>query len=316
MATGVTSATLKIFTLLALPGVGQHTVRKILHHPMFLQGQLEDLVGLDRRLQRAMESPGAFQDAVERTEHLLDHCSRQGTQLLGLPDLQYPALLRELPDAPLVLYVKGTLQPHPLLAVVGTRNPTEHGVITCERITRHFVQQGMGVVSGLALGVDGVAHRTTLQEQGYTVAVLPGGLDQVTPTQHQKLAWQILEFGGALVGLHPPGTAVQVHHYLQRDRVQAGLSRGVVLVQSRLSGGSMHAFRAALEQGRVVGVPALSQGDLRERHPSTEVNRVLMNMEDPAGTLQVSPESVQQVMVLFSRDDYPQFQARLGLQVD
>lgn len=176
----------------------------------------------------------------------------------------YPLLLRAVPDAPPTLYVRGTLAPRPCVACVGTREPSAFGVEVTRRIVRALVARGYGIVSGLALGVDTVAHRTALEAGGYTIAVLAHGLDSVYPAANRELAKEIVAAGGALVGEHPDQTSPSPRSFVRRNRIQSGLALATVVMQTDLAGGTMHTARFALVQGRPLFVPVPPPGVHRD----------------------------------------------------
>ena len=168
-------------------------------------------------------------------------------------DPRYPALLREAPDCPPVLYVRGTL-PAPdrlLLAIVGTRRPTAYGKQAASELVDGLTSSGVVTVSGLARGIDTMVHRETLEREGTTIAVLAAGLDAVYPAENLALARRILA-RGALVSEHPPGVKLRKENFLRRNRIMSGLSRGTVVVEAGEHSGALATARNALDQNREV----------------------------------------------------------------
>ncbi len=176
----------------------------------------------------------------------------------------YPPLLRVIPDPPGTLYVRGALSPRPYVACVGTREPSPFGVEVTRRLVTALVARGYGIVSGLALGVDTVAHRAALAAGGHTVAVLAHGLDTVYPGVNRDLAEEILAAGGALVSEQPERTSPSPRTFVQRNRIQSGLSLATIVMQTDLAGGSMHTARFALVQDRLLFVPVPPRGPHRD----------------------------------------------------
>jgi len=164
----------------------------------------------------------------------------------------YPPLLREIFDPPLVLFYRGLLPDpvRPLVAVVGTRKPTSEGRKRAFALGRELGESGISVVSGLALGIDAMAHRGNIEGKGMTVAVLGSGPDQVYPASNRDLARRILETGGVLLSEYPPGTGVHKWHFPARNRIISALARGTVLVEAPEKSGALITARFALEQGR------------------------------------------------------------------
>lgn len=170
----------------------------------------------------------------------------------------YPELLREIPDAPPVLFVHGVLKEKfsTPVAVVGTRKITSYGRMATQLLTRELVQHGCEIISGFMYGVDAVAHQTAIDTGGYTVGVLGYGFDHLYPASHAKLKHQILEKGGVLFSEYLPSTPPIIGQFPQRNRIVAGLSKGVLVTEAAVNSGSKITARLAAEYGRdVFAVP-------------------------------------------------------------
>lgn len=205
---------------------------------------------LAKRLKKAFIRKEEFYESLVReTENL----NSIGARYLTYWDEEYPAMLRNIYDPPLVLYVLGQLPPEDgkSVAVVGTRIPTQYGKHVTAQITEELVQSGITVVSGLARGVDTVAHRTAVQNNGCTIAVLGSGVDIIYPAENKSLSGEILR-NGALVSEFPIGTFPDAPNFPKRNRIISGLSRGVVIVETGMTGGAMITAKLALDQGREV----------------------------------------------------------------
>lgn len=196
--------------------------------------------------------------------------------------------------------------PEQSVAIIGTREPTAHGKRIAARIAEFFVEHQWSVVSGLALGCDAVAHQATLDAGGHTVAVLAHGHQTIAPARHKKLANDILDAGGALVSEYPFGREIQKQQYVKRDRTQAGMAQGVVMIQSDVVGGSLHASRAALDYKRWLAVPYPTDKDREHQEPKIQANLLIADGADSerAELLHCSTESLSRVLILSSRDDY------------
>ncbi len=167
-------------------------------------------------------------------------------------DGRYPLALAEIPDAPPVLWVKGTLCPEDhAVAIVGSRAATPHALEVAFRLAEGLARAGVVVVSGLARGVDAAAHRGALAGEGRTVAVLGSGVDVIYPAEHRALAAQVAA-SGALVSERLPGALPLPWHFPLRNRIISGLSAGVVVVEAATHSGSLITAARALDQGRVV----------------------------------------------------------------
>lgn len=179
-------------------------------------------------------------------------------QFISIDDARYPPLLHQISDPPKGLYVRGNLQDLPCISIVGTRRCTSYGKRATQEIVRELVASGVGIISGLALGIDGEAHKAALEAGGYTIAILGTGIDEATiyPREHLKLAHQILESGGALVSEVPPGSPSFKHAFPRRNRLIAGWTPATVVIEANESSGSLITAKLALEYNReVLAVP-------------------------------------------------------------
>lgn len=175
------------------------------------------------------------------------------------PD-DFPPLLREIPDAPETLYLRGTLPPkdHRLLAVVGSRRMSQYGKEACEHIIQGLRGYPVCIVSGLALGIDGVAHRAALAATLHTVAVPGSGLHDAVlyPRAHVRLAHDILESGGALLSEEAPDFHARPESFPKRNRIMAGMSNAVLVIEAGVQSGTLITARLATEYNRdVMTVP-------------------------------------------------------------
>ncbi len=206
-------------------------------------------LGVDERLQQALAEPdwaGADRDLDwERA------ASDRIILFLGQP--LYPDRLAEIPAAPPVLFVIGDpeLLSYPQLGVVGSRKPTAGGKQSAHQFAAHLGSAGLGITSGLALGVDSAAHEGALDGNGYTIAVTATGPDRIYPSRNRELARRISE-NGAIVTEFPTGVSARPDHFPRRNRIISGLSLGVLVVEAGLRSGSLITARYALEQDREV----------------------------------------------------------------
>ncbi len=191
-------------------------------------------------------SEAAIDEELARAEEL-------GIQIVTLVDEEYPVLLREIDDPPMVLYARGALPIDPArsIAIVGTRRGTRYGKMVAGRFASRLAMKGITVISGLAAGIDTAAHQGALDVGGRTVAVCGCGLDYPYPKRNQPMLAQLVKDGAAL-SEYPLGTRPAKWTFPQRNRILAGLSRGVIVVQAPERSGSLITARLALEQGREV----------------------------------------------------------------
>jgi DNA processing protein len=197
--------------------------------------------------------PDSRADFDERVQRTVDWASEAGNHVVTLADAAYPQALLTMPDPPPLLYVKGRLDllQARAVAIVGSRSATPQGIEDARRFARALSDAGLAVVSGLALGIDAAAHRGALQGAASTLAVIGTGADLVYPSQHHALAHDIAE-RGAIVSEWPLGTPARPENFPQRNRLIAGLVRGVLIVEAAMRSGSLITARLANEMGRDV----------------------------------------------------------------
>ena len=243
--------------LTLIPGIGGEMQRKLLSafglpETIFAAGRLATRGVIGDRADLLFDTDN--QAAVEQA---LAWTAQPGQHVVTLADAGYPRQLLEIPDPPTLLYVRGNpaLLRQPALAMVGARNATPQGMQTAEQFAKALAARGLCIVSGLALGIDAAAHRGALAAGGDTVAVIGTGVDRVYPARNKELALKIAE-RGAIVSEFPLGTPAVAHNFPRRNRIIAGLSRGVLVVEAAPESGSLITARLAAEQGReVLAIP-------------------------------------------------------------
>ncbi|OQY37259.1 MAG: DNA-protecting protein DprA [Chloroflexota bacterium] len=186
-------------------------------------------------------------------EQVLQNIHRQKITALTWEDETYPARLKEIPQSPPVLYVRGELKMEDewAVAIVGTRRFTSYGGQVAERVAGMLARNGVTIVSGLARGVDAIAHRAALEAGGRTVAVLGNGVDRIYPPEHRTLAQEIAQHG-AIVSDYPLGTPPDGSNFPPRNRIISGLSKAVIVVEASQRSGALITANYAVEQGREV----------------------------------------------------------------
>ncbi|MEH6576232.1 MAG: DNA-processing protein DprA [Amphritea sp.] len=177
-----------------------------------------------------------------------------GNHLISFADDSYPPMLRNIADPPLLLYIRGNLERlhYPQIAIVGSRSASKTGLQHAYNFGRALTQAGLTITSGLALGVDGEAHRACVELKAPTIAVLGNGLERIYPRHHARLAEDIVAMDGALISEYPLGTPPLARNFPKRNRIISGLSAGVLVVEVANKSGSLITARMALEQGREV----------------------------------------------------------------
>ncbi len=241
------------FTL--VPGVGPARITRLLQ----AFGSLEQAWGAPLQELRAAGLDARTTGSLERRRDVLnldaelEKLDRLGVHAYTWNDPQYPQLLREIDDAPAVLFVRGDLVPddRTAVAVVGTRKASIYGREATTRLVGDLARSGVTVVSGLARGIDTAAHRSALEAGGRTIGVMACGLDMVYPAENAGLAREIVRHG-ALISEHPLGVRPESSHFPRRNRIMSGVSLGVLVVEAALDSGSHITVRYALDQNREV----------------------------------------------------------------
>jgi DNA processing protein len=240
-------------------GIGPVRLRGLLKHFGDIQTAWEapradlEQTGLDRRSLNNLLKARRQIDLAQVRQNVED----EGAHVLTWESPDYPELLRQIPDPPPVLFVKGELTPADewAVAMVGTRKATAYGKEVARQLSGALARNHVTVVSGMARGIDGTAHRAALEAGGRTVAVLGCGVDRVYPPEHRQLARDIAE-NGALISDYPLGTRPEGKNFPPRNRIISGLSRGVIVVEAGLRSGALITADFAADQGRdVFAVP-------------------------------------------------------------
>ena len=242
-------------SLSLLSGLGIRTVHKLLVHVgspgRIFSKTLSELVeaGVSRELAGRLVSAKLREEA----EAEISKAHQLGVTLISLESGLYPPLLREIYDAPILLYVWGRAEALSAdsISVVGARHATTYGLQVAAQLARDLASRGLTIVSGLARGIDSAAHRGALEGKGRTLAVLGSGIDQVYPRENRKLAEQILK-EGALISEFPIGTFPAPQNFPIRNRLISGLSLGTVIVEAAEYSGSLITARLANDQNREV----------------------------------------------------------------
>jgi DNA processing protein len=242
-----------------IPGIGPIRVQDLLtrfEKPSNIlslsRGDLSSVPGIGGKLADAVIS---WKESVKYEEEIA-LVEKAGVKIVTQIDPEYPPLLKEIYDPPVVLYVRGEL-PDPdgnthMLGVVGSRRFTHYGRKMADLIASSASFAGWTVVSGLAYGIDAISHQATIDAGGKTIAVLGGGLARIHPQDHIPLARQIVETGGAVISEFPMNFPPSKRSFPMRNRIISGMSHGVLIVEAGIKSGSLITANSALDQGRLV----------------------------------------------------------------
>ncbi len=239
--------------LLHLPGISYGRKKEILEGPTSVASLFQRRREIaDPVIRQKISSFKGFTSIEDELSKL----QATGVRIVFIRDASYPAELRQIPDPPLALYVKGPLPLNgQMMAIVGSRKATFEGMNLAERIAETLSSLGITIVSGFARGVDSSAHRGALKGRGKTVAVFGSGIDICYPSENRHL-YEEVENQGLLLTEYSPGEKPLAHHFPARNRIIAGLSKGVLVIEATSRSGSLITARLALEYGReVLAVP-------------------------------------------------------------
>lgn len=235
------------------PKIGAKTLKKVVHH--YKNNVAKVLVDSERNLSHFFE-PAALAAIIEARKNKLNKkvFADFGIKPIFFGQKEYPKLLSEIFDPPMILYCRGNtdLLNTISVAIVGSRKHTSYSRSILESIIPQLVSAKITIVSGLAIGVDGLAHHLTLENAGATIGVLGSGVDGIYPTSNRLLGERMLKNGGLIISEFPPGTPPLKQNFPLRNRIIAGLSSGTLIVEARHDSGSLITAGLANEYGREV----------------------------------------------------------------
>lgn len=236
-----------------IPRLANHKKLTLVEHfgieQLFQSSQELSSLSLTQKQIAAIRSPD-----WQRITDVIEASSRCNSEIITFSDERYPERLKQVYDPPLVLFVQGNAQllNEQQIAMVGSRNASINGRENAFSFAQQLASEGLVITSGLALGIDGSAHKGALAVQGKTIAVVATGLDLVYPARHRQLAKEILECHGAIVSEFLPATPPKPGYFPKRNRIISGLSYGVLVVEATIKSGSLITARCAIEQNREV----------------------------------------------------------------
>lgn len=245
-----------LLALHSIDGLGPVRLKKVLDH----FGQAKDAWEAEGRELLAIGVP---QNTVEKflltrpklnPEKYLDEIQKAGLKWKTIFDEDYPSLLKQIYDPPVLFYYRGEFESkdQKAVAVVGTRKITGYGKLVTEKFTAALVAAGLTIVSGLARGVDSIAHQAALKNNGRTIAVLGGGLNKIFPPENENLSREIAQGRGVIMSEFPPAYPAVAGNFPARNRLISGLSQAILVTEAAIDSGSLITARLALEQGREV----------------------------------------------------------------
>jgi DNA processing protein len=244
-----------ILTLLNTIGIGKGTVKKVLDfknlptRTIEMVEFLEELKITNSRIK--VPTLNQIEKGQEIANEVIYNSEKLGIKILSPFDHDFPERYKNIPNGPVLIHVLGNtrcLNELNSVAIIGTRDPSDYGISIGRRYSKLFAENGINVISGLAKGCDTTAHEGCIEGGGKTIAILAGGLEKIYPKENHLLADRIIEAQGALISEYQIGTASLPNYFVERDRLQSGLSKALVVVETDIKGGSMHTVKFAKEQ--------------------------------------------------------------------
>lgn len=251
--------TSNLIILSQIKGIGSTTLKFIarefnsfqLGSPMDYLDLLSEAKNKNRRVH--IPSKEEVFEAYNNAELLVEESQNYNIKTISILDEEYPKRFYDLKDHPAILYVKGNLEALNYkynAAIIGTREPSNYGYRTGERLSSILTKNSFQIVSGLAIGCDSAAHLGCVNSEGASIAVLANPLNTVYPKENKSLADKIIDFNGCLVSEYPIGTRTRPEFFVARDRLQSGISDFVIVIETDVKGGTMHTVGFAQEQNR------------------------------------------------------------------
>jgi DNA processing protein len=250
-----------LFLLLSVEGIGPGKFRNLLAKFRYTKNiltadyqSLLNVEGISTNLAKRIRSASKNRDSSEKfTESELKKLEKLNGKLITIWDEDYPPILKKIYDPPILFYMLGDFSKNDQfsIAIVGTRQPTNYGKIQAEKIATDLSRQGISIISGMARGIDSIAHNAALKMGGRTIAVIGSGLDVIYPSENRTLFNKIIETG-AIISEFAFGTKPDAQNFPRRNRIISGLSLGVVVIETKATGGAMQTAAFALDQNREV----------------------------------------------------------------
>ncbi|WP_342329895.1 DNA-processing protein DprA [Pedobacter sp. FW305-3-2-15-E-R2A2] len=246
-----------LLTLLKTPKIGQVSVKFIndnIAYKLSNIGELHEAIS-ELKTKNAKLSIPKLEDLKQahyNTLRVLENADRLSIKAINYNEKNYPSKLLRLSDFPVIIYLKGSIDSilsKNAVAIIGTREPSDFGLRAGRKIAGIFAENNFTIISGLAKGSDTVGHLGAVDKNLPTVAVLAAGLDSIYPSENKHLSERIIETGGSLLSEYEPGMKLHPQQLVLRDRIQAGLSDGVIVIETGIKGGTMHAVSAAKKMG-------------------------------------------------------------------
>ncbi len=305
-----------ILALSDLKGIGPAFVKKVVANNCFETTNFFDKIKeITEANNKQFDDDTIFQ-AIENAKNILFFCKEDGITIIDLLSDDYPISLKELKDAPSVIYCKGNLDLlyNKTICIIGTREPNENGIKIAERLGLYFTKNEWSICNGLAEGIDNYSIKTEDKTHNKVIGILAGGLNYNSKKTLLKKtaenAEKVLENNGLLISEMPPDKKEDTFSVVKSCRIQAGISHGLILIQSSLDGGSKFTTKAFCETNRPIGIicPFQSDIDLPAYNANKEI--ILNNKKGLSKFADIKEEKIvtQKIFIIKSKDDYKELE--------
>jgi DNA processing protein len=305
-----------LIALLELEKIGPAFIKKAVSNNCFESSDIaKDIKKITSSNKKTFDDVTIY-DAVERAKEIIFKCNEEGITIIGLTSDDYPSLLKEIKDPPPVIYCKGNIDLlyDKVVCIIGTREPNETAIIISERIGLFYANSGWTICNGLAEGVDNFSIKSNDLIHNNVIGILAGGLNynnnKILLKKTAKNAEKTIESGGLLISEMPPGKKEDTFSVVKSCRIQAGLSYGLILVQSSLDGGSRFTTKSFCETQRPIAVinPIQLDFDLPTYNANKEI--ILNGKKGLSKFTELKEDKIQtsKIFVIKSKDDYTEFE--------
>jgi len=241
-------------SIFLLPNIGNVKAIKILKSINWKPNKYSQTDFIDQLYKNNFDRIDELTSLENTAKKRVDDLNNSGTSIINYFDKDYPQSLKMIKNPPLHLFIKGNLNifTNKNIAIIGSRKPSSTGKNKAYQISKSLSKESLNIISGLALGCDTEAHKGALSVNGNTLAVLPGPLDNIYPSSNNKLSEEILEKNGCLLSEYLSNTKIINPNFVQRDRLQSGLSSLIIVIETSIDGGTMHTVNFAIEQNKKI----------------------------------------------------------------
>lgn len=314
----VSNDTQKLLAIKFLKGVGEKSISSLSSINNFTEMSLVDIINFSLNKKNTY-SESDINEALSLAQQQVDIAEKNNHKIISFFDDAFPLNLKKANLTAPILFCNGNIDclSEDNLTVIGTREPTKHGEVIAEKITSWFVNKGWNIVSGLAFGIDSIAHKTCIENKGKTISVLAHGLERVYPAKNKLLAREIIDHNGLLISEYPYNSYIGKSNFVQRDATQAALSSAVILVQTGIPGGSLHASRASLQFGRYLIVAGQSKTDLANNEEKACGNNLIIksNYNDVKKILKIDRFDKDLLFPLINKEHFESIEEKLRFKL-